>query len=203
MTKNRNGIMRWLILSLSSLMLVGAPLLTLTGCSHNPTQQVNDYSQEIADITNADAAVNDGYNPDDPQMLSLFGGLLELNSGHDEVLIGSNGGQLNVSLGGEDIVFNVPAGALESPVEISISGVRTAILNGEIYIYNCQPSGIHFKKPITVSHPVGRGLLKSLFFYKADDSRVWELLQVLDVRNGSVDVEIHHFSGYGISNYRR
>lgn len=115
--------------------------------------------------------------------------------------IGVAGGRLTLKFEGKEIVFVVSAGALSSPVEISIHGYKFRMEDGsEVYLYECGPGGTAFAIPMIVDHPVnsGEGTSTGLFF-DDDEGTIWQIEQISPVVDGVARFHIHHFSKYAIT----
>lgn len=114
--------------------------------------------------------------------------------------VGPKGGSLTINLDNEDIIFVVPAGALYSDVKIDITAYKMRTPYGDLYLYECEPAGTVFLRPMWVDHPVNRveGAASGLF-YLNDIEATWEVQQVSPVEDGRARFEIRHFSKYGIS----
>jgi len=196
----RNTFVRWGLITLTIAMMFAVPMLVFTGCSQNPiNQQEYDYSGALDLLQNAEAAHYGTTGATGPS-LAVAAGVYDTCVSQS---IGPAGGALTMWLGGQEISFNVPANALDSSVTITICGWTETQLDGEVFVYNCQPSGLQFESPMWVRHPVGvAGVENSVLFFNEDVTANWRFEDVEDVQSNTAVFDIHHFSGYGVSNRR-
>lgn len=186
---------------LAGLFLFAFGALFLTGCSQSPvdnSQQDNSLAsvQALEDVIQSPSLVR-GPVVVDPEPEPVIVG-----SDADAQLIGPNGGTLNLHIDTEDIVFVVPAGALDSNVTIQITGYKGVDQFGKVnFQYDCLPSGLSFNQSMVLYQPwpFGGSYVKS--YFKSDDpNAVWTLEEVSAVVNNMTTLHIDHFSKYGISN---
>lgn len=196
----RRVFFRWGLITLTIAFITAAPILVLTGCGQNPTnQQAYDFSDALDLLVNAEAA-RQGTGATGPSLAAGSG------SGYDTCVsqnIGPSGGSLTMWVGGHEIVFNVPDKALDSNVVITICGWMDSQADGEVFVYDCEPSGLQFKRAMWVVHPVSvAGVDNSALFYKGGGEINWSFEDVKGVEGNAAVFEINHFSGYGVSNRR-
>jgi hypothetical protein len=190
-------------------LLAMAACVLILGCSSDPLSTATstpNVDQQVAAVRYADSVLQ-------AQSLSLplrSAGFDSLKANPNfaagacvEGEIGPDGGQLTLVLDGQDILFSVPAAALTETVNLSICGVKLTTPFGDVFIYECGPSGTTFLKPIVVSQPSNRadGDLSALIYLNlvSGESTVLELQEVVEVKDGTAVLHINHFSMYGIS----
>ncbi|MEW5995588.1 MAG: hypothetical protein AB1744_14490 [Candidatus Zixiibacteriota bacterium] len=200
------AFLKWSFLGILIASLVGLPLALFLGCSNNPlnpTTPEYDIDHGLAAVEFADSllsAASSGpqlsssldYLKDDPYFCCDAAVSEEVDDG---------GGSLKIQLDNEEIFFIVPEGALDQNVEISIHGYKFSTPDGNVFLYECLPSGLVFQEPMWIEHPVSNladGEYAGLF-YSGDDGTLWSFEQVSPATNGWALFEIHHFSMYGIS----
>jgi hypothetical protein len=181
-------------------LLTFAVILTLnTGCSQNPTESTADH---------ADATLqwlNSRFGGDGPELSGTYDSIEEDPSFVADAAakeeFDRSGGFLKIQLDNEEIYFVIPANAVDREVEIEIRGWKLDGPNGEVFLYECFPSGLQFNVPLRVNHPIDKADDSwGVLFYQPDgDGAVWHIEQVTPIRGGRATFEIHHFSKYGIS----
>lgn len=124
--------------------------------------------------------------------------LLEVTSTAVSETVGILGGALEVA-GDASTSFVVPAGALLTPVEISVVVSEFDTPLGSVYVYDCGPDGTKFKIPAKLSQQMPAGQREANLYYFNEDTREWELQEVVKVKDGVATFNIKHFSKYGIS----
>jgi len=196
--KKRKVLFKWGLSTLTIAIVSAVSLLTLPGCSQNPNnEQAFDYTGALDFLQNAEAAHVSSTGATDPSLVSGTGDPCVSQT------VGPGGGSLTLTVGTDTITFNVPPNALDSDVVITICGWTDVQPEGEVFVYDCQPSGLQFKIPMWVRHPVSvDGVENSALFYKGDASVSWSFETVEGVTSNTAVFEIHHFSGYGVSNFR-
>jgi hypothetical protein len=116
--------------------------------------------------------------------------------------IDAAGGELKIQLDNDEIFFVVPAGALNTEVEIEIVGFKFRTPYGDVWIYGCGPDGLEFSVPMWVDHPIDKqdGEAAALIYIDEEHQNIQlELEQVAPAQDGKVLFNIHHFSKYAIS----
>lgn len=196
----RHRFAEWGRMVLALAIISAASSIALTGCGQSPTnQQEFDYSGALDLLHNAEAA-HQASTGATGASLAPFAGVYDTCVSQE---IGPSGGELRMWLGGHEISFNVPANALDSIVTITICGWTETQPRGEVFVYDCEPSGLQFDKPMLVRHPVSvAGVKNSVLFYNDGSTVNWRFEDVQGVQSSAAIFDIHHFSGYGISNRR-
>jgi hypothetical protein len=144
---------------------------------------------------------------------SLLGSLLGSNVkvakrttrlAQDEVaseVIGSSGGTIRLEKAG--LKVEIPQGALSSSTRITVTAPA-----GDLVGYHFEPSGLQFKKSLTMTQSTKNteiGLLRSPFaaYFKGDLLPEVRALEILDLNVlallGIVTWKVDHFSGYVIA----
>ncbi len=169
-----------------------AVALMVPGCSNTPlAPTVGDNSRDA--IQYGDAQLQDP-----AAMAKLLGSLL---SDTDSVLVGGDGGAINLSLGGARSSLHVPNGALNASVSITALAWQFPTPWGTVTLYDFGPNGLAFTKAatLTLSTNLAKGTVLTLYWYNPSTGQ-WEVQAQSTVKNdGSVEFPIWHFSKYGIS----
>lgn len=174
------------------LLAVSLALLMFVGCSSNSVS--NDEQNPI------DPKVNHLYETGEADVNYAAPPLFEVLEVAASKVIGIAGGTVEINLsGGSAAQFSVPAGALIKPVDISLNLRKFATPHGPIFLYDCGPDGTQFKFPAKLTQPMPAGQAYAFLYYFNEDSKVWELQEVVRVKNGFATFNIKHFSKYGIS----
>lgn len=197
---SKSLVKQWALPGVTLLLSIGLVLMLVNSCSNAPVEPAADNS---VDLTLQWLQTNCA--PGGP---SLSSGTLDylkndpnyVDDGNVKGTFDSRGGELTIRLDKEDITFVIPPGAVPLPTEIELTGYKMATPYGDLYLYECEPAGTVFRKPLWVDHPVSRREGDgSGLFYLGDDAVQWEVQQVTEVEDGSARFEIYHFSKYGIS----
>ena len=187
---------------LAGLFLFAFGALFLTGCSQSPVNNSQTDSslssvQAFEQVIESPSLVKSRIEIDDPEPVITIVG-----NGADLQTIGPDGGTLNLHIDTEDIVFVVPAGALDSNVTISITGHKGVDQYGKVnFQYDCLPAGLTFNQSMVLYQPWPFGGTYVKSYFKSDEiGSDWTLEEVSAVVNQMTTLHIDHFSKYGISN---
>lgn len=191
--------MSWVLFT--GLFLFAFGSLFLTGCS----QSLVDNSQADSSLNSVQAFEDVIESPElvrGPVVLEPEPVPVIVGSDNDAQTIGPAGGTLNLHIDTEDIVFVVPAGALDSNVTIVITGYKGVDQFGKVnFQYDCLPSGLSFNQSMVLYQPWPFGGTYVKSYFKSDDpDAVWTLEEISAVANDMTTLHIDHFSKYGISN---
>lgn len=179
------------LISLVGLLLaLSLSLAFLAGCSSNataPEEQIPD--DPNASWFEASAKADDLYS----------GPIIDLGLDAKSLSVGISGGLLELTVDGLAVSINVPKGAVDGNVDITVDAKVVRTLLGSIYLFDFGPNGLIFNAPITVRQPMPSGQLYAFLYYFNPDTKLWELQQAVKVINGYASFNIFHFSKYGIS----
>ncbi len=187
----------WSMTLLSSLGLVA---LLLTGCADNGTAPQPDRLDAALEWLQGNVAGPGATAISGAEADALLNDPDYVDDDKGSVVADEEGGVLTLEIDDQEIIFTIPAGAVPVGTKIEIWGFKFKSGFGEVFVYDCQPTGIHFERPLEVYHPLSRpGGDMSGLFYLGDYSYFWQLEDTERNDDGYVTFKIHHFSKYGIS----
>lgn len=177
--------------SVMGLMLAVSLALFVFGCSSSPTvpNDPNPPDNKLEYLTDSEFGEDQAKSP----------GLFEVVEVATSEVVGILGGVVEVEVDGEKAEFKVPSGALKRPVVISLDVTKRETPLGAVYVYDCGPDGTVFSTPAELSQPMPEGRDFAILYYFNESTRMWELQEVVKVKDGVAKFKIKHFSKYGIS----
>lgn len=184
---------------LAAIIILGLCCLAIIvfGCSGNVPAPTSPNDNSV--INAGDGALRDrSFDPDRPETVFVAADTVSAN-------LGANGGKFCLHIQGKKVEFNVPSGALQESVTITIIGALYKVGASELYVYDCGPSGLQFAVPLELTQLINKsdGAQAILWFFDESttdgDGTGWESIGVSEVMGGKGVFLLHHFSKYGIS----
>ena len=193
-----------LLKGLGGLAILVIGLTLIVSCSEKGILQSdnNQIDNDLAAINSVDAAKD--LFADNPGMAKTEGGIYlvaKTEYGFEARSDRASYGSFN--LGGTPINVKVPAYAFDKNkwgdrLYIYVRAEKWMTPSGLVYFYECNPGGVVFKQPITLTQPYKNASVGSENLYYSSNS-YWVVEDVQYLRNGTAVFNIHHFSKYAIA----
>jgi hypothetical protein len=196
---------------LSTALILAIPALVIflfTGCGHQtptaPDVSTPNSQKALAFIDSVIAEAQPPSGPANGPAPILYENLpfFECASEKSVVVESDVSTNLNIALGDKTVEFNIPRGAVDDGTEIEITGYKFDTPYGEVWLYECGPSGLVFKEPLQVVQPINKPdgeSVSMIFIDECPDGYTFKLEQVTTVESGRAVFFITHFSKYAIS----
>ncbi len=182
---------KWYVSGLGLLLIISLSLLFMSGCSKNTvSNKTDDVVQEKVDWLTTE--YNDPDNIKSSPIFPLTDTVLSFE-------VTAQGGQGDLVIGENKLSFVVPAGALSASESITIDAKLIQTPFGAMWMLDCGPDGTVFAKALQVKVTWKSFKLVTALFYFNERRGRWEVQQVAPVVGGSANLNIYHFSRYGIS----
>lgn len=185
--------------TLGLLLMVGAVGM-LTGCGDMSTGPDSGADDPVV-VTNTGkgedgAVVNNG----DVTQTGLIRFVLNTVEETTTEVVGLFGGVVDVVVPSGQTKLIVPSGAVDDAVAIDMKVTQTEVRGRFNTEYEFGPHGLEFNKATTLRLPLpyANGTWVTLRWFNPDTNQ-WELQERRQVRSGTVEFSIHHFSKYGIN----
>ena len=115
------------------------------------------------------------------------------------VAFGTAGGEVKFPVGSDTALFSVPAGALDSVVQLTFSTRIVPTVDGKVLfgLYDFAPNGVKFNKSCKLSLPArfADGTVVP-FYWLNPKTGFWELQESCYAKSKKVHFKIDHFSTY-------
>lgn len=196
----------WGMTLAGTVLATALSLVGIWGCSSQPTgpdPSLPDMASAIAAVQSLDSTVAANANVAAAPGQSVLN-LNLVTTAYDIEPISDKGCTLKLNFDGDTAIFIVPAGAVDrkkfpNARNIEIRGYRTRTILGDIYLYDCGPSGLKFSRPIELRQPMRSRLPVARLLYFNELLDIWQLIDVSDILKGRTTFQIDHFSKYGVS----
>jgi len=190
---------RTLAYTMGLMLMVGA-MGVLTGCGDMATGPNTGTDDPVVVGNTGKGQDGNTVNNGNVTQTGLIRTLLNVVEEGTNEVVGVLGGVVDVVLPTGQTKLIVPSGAVDGAVNIEMS-VRQVEVGGRYNTeYEFGPHGLEFNKATTLRLPLpyANGTWVTLRWFNPDSGQ-WELQERKQVRNGSVEFSIYHFSKYGIS----
>lgn len=183
---------KWYVLGLAVLSAMSLSALFFTGCSSNAV------SSTPKDPIDLKLQWLDDNGPTEAKSAPGLGFAATVDT-VVTATIDSEGGKIKLRLDESKVAtVNVPKGAVAAATNFSFHVQQFETPVGTITLLDCGPDGSVFAVPLIVSFPVDKDQKSAALYYFNEAKGAWEVLQVAPASDGAAQLNIYHFSKYGI-----